>query len=97
MITYKDLNGNRHELPNRSFAHVLPAGCVEMTEEELAIPYEHPPLSLELELASKEAKGMSLRRLRESIIAGTLGPDMVALETEMAVIRNKIKQRAGKL
>jgi hypothetical protein len=95
MPTYKDPQGNRHEIPSSEFEHLLPPGSVEMLEIELSVPYKHPELSLELQIANKEAKGMSPRRLREAIIAGTLVNDMVTLEADIGMARNALKNRKG--
>ena len=37
MPHYKDTNNNLHWLDDASFAHYLPEGCVEITEEEEAL------------------------------------------------------------
>lgn len=34
MPHYKDLNNGLHWLDDASFAHYLPAGCVQITDEE---------------------------------------------------------------
>lgn len=34
MPYYKEIGGNIHVLDNTEFAHLLPAGCVEITEAE---------------------------------------------------------------
>jgi hypothetical protein len=44
MPHYKDLDNKLHFLDDASFAHYLPAGCVEITEEEaIALAPVHIP------------------------------------------------------
>jgi hypothetical protein len=52
MPHYKDLNNGLHFLDDASFAHYLPEGCVEITDEEaVALQPTHTPTYAELRAA----------------------------------------------
>ena len=46
-MNYKDLQNKLHYLNDDSFAHLLPAGCVPITDEEAVILTAPPPLTPE--------------------------------------------------
>jgi hypothetical protein len=54
MPHYKDLSGKLHFLESASFANLLPAGCVPITEEEAAV-IENPPPTIEQKIAANTA------------------------------------------
>lgn len=57
MPNYKDTNNNLHFLDDASFAHLLPIGCVSITEEEAeSIRISQLPVVDPNEVAVAEAK-----------------------------------------
>ena len=73
MPYYKDLSGKLHFLDSAEFEHLLPAGCVELTEAEADILANPPPTAeqvkatrtAEIKAALVELDAKSIRPLRD--------------------------------
>ena len=59
MPHYKDQNNGLHFLDDASFAHYLPAGCVEITDEEAEALRPVPPAPTYAELRAAEYPPMA--------------------------------------
>jgi hypothetical protein len=73
MQNYKDLNNQVHSLPSEEFEAYLPAGCVKISDDELADLRAPTPKQLSLESASKAQSALdeidlkSIRAIREFV------------------------------
>ena len=73
MPYYKDLSGKLHFLDSAEFEHLLPAGCVEITESEADAIANQPPTAeqvkatrtAEIKATLVELDFKSIRPLRE--------------------------------
>jgi hypothetical protein len=59
MPHYKDLNNGLHFIEDASFAHYLPEGCVEITDEEVEALRPVPPAPTYAELRAAEYPPMA--------------------------------------
>lgn len=59
MPHYKDLNNKLHFIDDASFAHYLPEGCVEITDEEAEALRTVPPETTYAELRAAEYPPMA--------------------------------------
>lgn len=101
MPHYKDQAGKVHFLENASHAAMLPAGCVEITNEEAAaLVAPQGPGNRRAEIAGRlmEIDAASIRPAREisaALSVGQLAPDfaknkLAALEYEAATLRAEL-------
>lgn len=90
MPHFKDNQNNLHFLDDVAYAHLLPADCVQITDEEAEAlrPQPHPNLAIYAQIAQLEAT-ITQRRLREALLTGdTTFIDSV--ETQIATLRSQL-------
>lgn len=73
MPFYKDLQNLVHHLDDESFAHLLPAGCVQISEEEATVLTTPPPepekTKAKRQIAEIERDTLMNRAVREFMLA----------------------------
>jgi len=72
MPTYKDQQNNVHHLDDESFAHLLPVGCVQISEEEATVltapPHEPEKTKAKRQITEIERETLMNRAVREFMI-----------------------------
>ena len=92
MPYFKDKTGGVHFLDDAAFKHLLPQGCIEITDAEAEI-LQTPPLApdelIKQQIAALEAT-ISERRKREAIL-GTDNGWLAGIEAQIAALRAQLE------
>lgn len=94
MPHYKDLSGNLHFLDSAEFEHLLPEGCVEITDAEADILANPPPTAeqvkatrtAEIKAALTGLDAKSIRPLRDGDAAR-----LADLEAQAEALRKELE------
>ena len=93
MPYFKDKTGGVHFLDNADFKHMLPQGCIDITDAEAEILQTPPPPSadelVKRQITSLEAT-ISERRQREAIL-GTDNGWLAGVNAQIATLRAQLK------
>jgi hypothetical protein len=93
MPYYKDTNSKLHFLDDAGFVHMLPVGCVEISDDEAAVLQAPPPLAedeiIKQQIAKLEAT-ITPRRQREAIL-GIDNGWLADVNAQIATLRAKLK------
>jgi len=93
MPYFKDKTGGVHFLDNAAFKHMLPQGCVSITDEEAAVISTPPPPApdelVRRQIAALEST-ITQRRQREAILGEDNGW-LADADTKIKSLRAKLK------
>ena len=94
MPYFKDTNSKLHFLDDAGFAHRLPVGCVEISDDEAAVLQAPTPLAedeiIKQQIAKLEADSSKPRRQREAIL-GIDNGWLADVNEQIAALRAKLK------